>query len=69
MLKRFFGWCAGRHTGFAVFFALMGTLLQWFHRLDGQYIALITVLQGWVFAHSYQENKFAAQNGNSEEKK
>lgn len=61
LLASFFEACQGRHTAFAVSFAVMGTVMAWFHRLDMSYIALIGVIQGWVFAHSYQENKFAAE--------
>lgn len=35
--------------------------MQWFHRLDGNYIALITAVQGFVFAHAAQENYFASK--------
>jgi hypothetical protein len=62
MLQKVFQWAQGRHTTFAVYFALAGTVLQVFHKLDGNFIALITAVQGFVFAHSYQENKFAVQN-------
>lgn len=41
----------GRHTLFALFFAIMGTVLAWFHRLDPNFVALAGVIQGWVFAH------------------
>lgn len=68
MLQKIFAYCSGRHTAFAIFFALVGTGLQVYHRLDANYIGLITVIQGWVFAHSYQENKFNKDGGGSTDK-
>lgn len=58
MLQKFFNWAQGRHTGFAVFFALSGTTLQWFHKLDLTYIAFIGAIQTFVFAHSAKEDYF-----------
>lgn len=51
-------WCQGRHTLFAIFFTVMGTLMAWFHRLDPSYVALIGAIQAFVFAHSYKEDHF-----------
>jgi hypothetical protein len=48
----------GRHTLFALFFTGMGTVLAWKQKLDPNFVALATVMQGWVFAHSYKEDKF-----------
>lgn len=61
MFKSLMNKLQGRHTAFALFFTLSGTLMAWFHRLDPNYVALITVIQGWVFAHSYKEDKFNDQ--------
>lgn len=55
---KIFQYLSGRHTSFAVFFTLMGTLLAWFHRLDPSYVMLVTAIQGWVFAHSAKEDYF-----------
>jgi hypothetical protein len=63
MFSRIVRWAQGRHTLFAIYFTLAGTVLQCFHRLDGNFIALITAVQGFVFFHSMQENKFKIQNG------
>lgn len=52
-------WAEGRHTLFAIFFAVHGTILAWFHRLDLNYIALIGAIQGLVLAHSAKEDYFA----------
>lgn len=67
MFNRIVRWAQGRHTLFAIYFALTGTVLQVFHRLDGNFIALITAVQGFVFAHSYAENKFGITNGGDTE--
>jgi hypothetical protein len=61
MFKRLTDYLQGRHTTFAIFFALSGSFMQWFHHLDGNYIALITAVQGLVLAHSAQENYFSAK--------
>lgn len=63
MLQKYFKWAQGRHTGFALFFTLVGSVLQWFHRLDGNYISLIGAIQAFVCAHSIQENYFASKKG------
>lgn len=63
MFSKIVRWAQGRHTLFAIYFALTGTVLQVFHLLDGNFIALITAVQGFVFAHSYAENKFNITNG------
>lgn len=59
MFERVIKWMAGRHTMFAVYFAITGTVLQCYHKLDGNFIALITAVQGFVFFHSYKEDYFA----------
>lgn len=59
MFSKFFKWCSGRHTGFAVYFALMGTTLAWFHRLDLNYVALIGAIQSLVLGHSIKEDYVA----------
>jgi len=58
MFQRLIKFCAGRHTAFAIWFASMGTLLAWFHRLDGSYVGLVTALQGYVMLHSAKEDYF-----------
>jgi hypothetical protein len=57
MIGKLFDYMRGRHTAFAVFFAAAGTAMQWFHKLDGNYIALVTVIQGWVFARAASEDR------------
>ena len=55
-------WCHGRHTLFALFFTIMGTLMAWFHRLDPSYVALIGAIQSFVFAHSWKQDQCDRNN-------
>jgi len=64
MFQKLSQWCQGRHTLFALFFTISGTVLAWFHRLDPNYVALIGAIQGFVFMHSYKEDKFASGPSN-----
>ncbi len=47
---------------FAAFFALSGTVMQWYHHLDMNYVALIGAIQGLVLAHSAKEDYFASKS-------
>ena len=58
MLQKLFAYCSGRHTAFAAFFAVIGVCLQWFHRLDGTFVAYMSSLMGIILGHSIQENHF-----------
>jgi hypothetical protein len=58
MIRKFFNALQGRHTALAIFFTLMGTALAWCHKLEMPYVALVTAIQGWVFAHSFKEDHF-----------
>lgn len=44
---------------FAIYFALVGTLLAWYHRLDINFIMLIGAVQSFVLGHSIKEDWFA----------
>jgi hypothetical protein len=55
-VNRIFAYLSGRHTAFALFFTIMGTLMAWFHRLDPSYVALIGAIQSFVFAHSWKQD-------------
>ena len=68
MFKKLAIWAQGRHTLFAAYFALSGTVLQICHRLDGNFIALIAAVQGFVFAHALQENHFEKKDEKSLDK-
>lgn len=56
-MKKFFAFFQGRHTAFACFFAVAGTILAFKGMLTGQYVALIGALQGWVAFHSWKEDQ------------
>jgi hypothetical protein len=51
-------WFQGRHTMFALYFTVMGTILAWCRRLDPNFIALIGAIQGLIFIHSAKEDYF-----------
>jgi len=57
MFSRLSNYFAGRHTMFAVYFAVAGTVLSIFHRLDPNFVALCATLQTLVLAHSYKEDR------------
>lgn len=61
MLQKLIKWSSGRHTLAAVWFALTGLGLAWFHRLDGNYVALCVALQGYILVHSGKEDYFASK--------
>jgi hypothetical protein len=51
---------------FALYFASMGTVLAWFHKLDVNFIMLIGAVQGLVLGHSVKEDVMCylkAKNG------
>lgn len=51
-----FNFLGGRATAFAIFFTIAGTTLAFMGHLDASYVALITAIQGLVFAHSWKED-------------
>ena len=55
-------WLSGRHTAFALFFTAVSTAMAWKGKLGPDYVAFVTVMQGWIFAHSYKESKFKDQD-------
>jgi hypothetical protein len=59
MLQKLFALCRGRHTAFAIFFALSMTALAAFGKLTGDYVAGIGAVQALLFAHSVKEDYFA----------
>jgi hypothetical protein len=59
MLQKLSRWLQGRHTMFAIYFALVGTVLAWYHRLDINFIMLIGAVQSFVLGHSIKEDWFA----------
>jgi len=63
MFQKLLQWLKDKHVTFAIFFTIYGSVLEWFHRLDLNYIALITAVQGFLFAHSAKDDYFANKNG------
>jgi hypothetical protein len=61
MFKKVILWAQGRHTLFAAYFTIVGTILEWFHRLDANYIMLIGAVQTFVLGHSIKEDYFASK--------
>ncbi|HEY6767568.1 MAG TPA: hypothetical protein VI386_22660 [Candidatus Sulfotelmatobacter sp.] len=57
-MNKMFQYLSGRHTAFAAFFAATGTVMQCYHKLDLNYVALIGAVQTFVFAHSAKEDYF-----------
>jgi hypothetical protein len=58
---RVFSFFKGRHTTFAVFFAVTGFILALLGKLTAQYVSLIVALQAYVLAHSYKEGQEESQ--------
>jgi hypothetical protein len=57
-MKKLFAFGCGRHTTFAIFFALAGTVLAFMGKLTGEYVALIGAIQTLVAAHSLKETHY-----------
>jgi hypothetical protein len=57
-MKSVLQWSAGRTTGFAAFFALSATVLEWAGHLTMTYVAAIGAIQALVLAHSTKEDYF-----------
>jgi hypothetical protein len=57
-MQKLFSGLQGRTTSFITGFFIMGHIMQWFHRLDAQYITFMSLLMSFVLGHSIQENAF-----------
>lgn len=66
LFNRVVTWTKGRSTAFAVFFAGFGSLLAWFHKLDGSYVGLVTALQAYVVIHSTKEDYFNSKKDDAQ---
>lgn len=51
-----FNFLCGRATTFAIVFTVAGIALAYKGHLDANYVALVTAVQGLVFAHSWKED-------------
>ena len=69
MIRRIFNWLCGRHTAFAVFFTITGTVLACYNRLPMSYVALVGAIQSFVFAHSYKEDHFEQHDDHHDDHK
>ena len=49
----------GRSTFFALFFTAVGTYLEFHGRLDMNYVAFATAIQGFIVGHSWKEDAYA----------
>jgi hypothetical protein len=56
IVARLFNFFSGRHTAFAIFFAITGTVLAFIGKLTDSYVALITAIQALILAHSAKED-------------
>jgi hypothetical protein len=57
IMGKIFTFAKGRHTFFALFFAIAGTTLAAFGKLTDSYALMITAIQALVAFHSYKEDK------------
>lgn len=55
-MSKLFAACEGRTTTAIIFFSLVGTVFQFLHRLDATYISFVTIIMGYVLAHSVKED-------------
>ena len=62
-----FAFFTGRHTFFALFFAVTAFILAWNRKLDSNYAAVIVAVNAYVLAHSIKEDHYAngKDNGGS----
>lgn len=56
----------GRHTTAIFAFFVSGTTFHYFHRLDDTFIHFMTILMGYVLAHSAKEDASQYFNGKND---
>lgn len=56
IIGTFFAFFQGRATAFAIVFTAAGIILAFKGKLTGDFVALVTAIQGLVFAHSIKED-------------
>jgi hypothetical protein len=56
LMGKVFWFFSGRHTFFAIAILTLGTILAFMGKLTSQYVALMSVVQGLVLAHSWKED-------------
>lgn len=62
MFNKLTQFCQGRHTTFAILFSIVGSVFQWFHKLDATYVSFVTVMMGYILGHSVKEDYFAVKD-------
>lgn len=60
-LTPIYNFIGGRHTTFAIFFAITAFILALKGKLTADYVGVITALQALVLAHSAKEDYFSKQ--------
>lgn len=55
-MNRIYRWGGGRTATFALFFFLAGVLLASFHRLDGYFVSLCSVIVGMLTARAVSDD-------------
>lgn len=60
-LTPIYNFVGGRHTMFAIFFAVTAFVLALKGKLTADYVGIITALQAFVLAHSAKEDYFNKQ--------
>ncbi len=55
-IATFFNFWQGRSTAFAIVFAIVGIILAFLGKLNGDYALFVTAIQGLVFCHSAKED-------------
>lgn len=58
-MRGVFNFFGGRHTFFALFFAITAFALAWAGKLTHMYIEVMVTLQAYVLAHSIKEDHYA----------
>jgi hypothetical protein len=62
VFQKLTGYLQGRHTTFAVFFAITAALLAAFGKLTDSYALTITAIQGFVTVHSAIETHYDSKD-------
>lgn len=63
VIGKIFQFFQGRFTFFAIVFTVLGTWLEFHGKLEANYVALMTLVQGLVLAHSIKEDYHARKCG------
>ncbi len=60
-MKYVFNFFCGRHTFFALFFAVIGSYLAYEGKLTATYVSLAGAVQALAFAHSVKEDMLTSK--------